>query len=70
MQLALKAEGRFDFDRSVLPPELRRLSWIEKRVTLVENSWEVVGEIIEKKAVEEVVIDFSIIMRAYPLYSL
>lgn len=49
VQLALKDEGSFDFDKSVLPPELHRLSQMEKRVTCVENSWEIVREFIKKR---------------------
>lgn len=48
VQLALKDEGSFDFDKTVLPPELHRLSQMEKRVTSVEDSWEIVREIIKK----------------------
>ncbi len=53
VQLALKDEGSFDFDKSVLPPELHCLSQMEKRVTCVENSWEIVREIIRKQATED-----------------
>lgn len=53
VQLALKDEGSFDFDKSVLPPELHRLSQMEKRVTLVENSWDTIREIIKKKNIED-----------------
>lgn len=53
VQLALKAEDKFDFDKSVLPPELHRLSQMDKRVTFVENSWEIVREIIKKQVAED-----------------
>lgn len=53
VQLALKDESSFDFDKSVLPPELHRLSQMEKRVRFVENSWEVVREIIKKQVTED-----------------
>ena len=53
VQLALKDEGGFDFDKSVLPPELHRLSLMEKHVTSAENSWEMVREIIKKQVRED-----------------
>ncbi len=53
VQLALKDEGSFDFDKSVLPPELHRLSQMEKRVTVVENSWEIVRDFIKKQVIED-----------------
>ncbi|KAI4182048.1 MAG: hypothetical protein LQ348_004912 [Seirophora lacunosa] len=48
VQLALKDEDTFDF-KNVLPPELRRLSQMEKRVTIVDNSWEKVKEMIKNR---------------------
>ncbi|KAI4119510.1 MAG: hypothetical protein LQ345_000601 [Seirophora villosa] len=48
VQLALKDEDSFDF-KNVLPPELRRLSQMEKRVTIVDNSWEKVKEMIKNR---------------------
>jgi threonine synthase len=49
VELALKDEHDFEFERSVLPPELARLAQMEKRVITVENSWETVREIIKKQ---------------------
>ena len=42
--LALKHEESFDFEKSVIPPELARLAQMETRITTVENSWETVRE--------------------------
>ena len=53
VKLALKHENRFDFEKSVLPPELAGLARMEKRVTMVENSWETVREIIKKQVAED-----------------
>ncbi|KAL9129903.1 MAG: hypothetical protein Q9175_007161 [Cornicularia normoerica] len=53
VQLALEDEGSFDFDKSVLSPELHHLSQMEKRVIMVENSWEIVKEIIKKQVTED-----------------
>ncbi len=53
VQLALKDEGSFDFDKSVLPPELHRLSQMEKRVKIVENSWKIVRDFIKKQTAED-----------------
>ena len=49
VKLALKDEHGFDFEKDVLPPELDRLAQMEKRVMMVENSWETVGEIIKRQ---------------------
>ena len=53
VELALKEQEGFDFEKSVLPPELARLADLEKRVTAVENSWETVREIIKKQVSED-----------------
>lgn len=49
VKLALKDENGFEFEKSVLPPELARLAQMEKRVITVENSWETVREIIKRQ---------------------
>jgi threonine synthase len=49
VKLALKDEHGFEFEKSVLPPELARLAQMEKRVITVENSWETVREIIKRQ---------------------
>ena len=53
VKLALKHEDRFDFEKTVLPRELDELTQMEKRVTVVENSWEAVREIVKKQVVED-----------------
>jgi threonine synthase len=53
VKLALKHKSSFDFEKSVLPPELFSLTQMEKRVTMVENSWETVREIVKKQVAED-----------------
>lgn len=53
VKLALQDEHDFDFEKSVLPPELDRLAHMEKRVATVENSWETVREIIKGQVAED-----------------
>lgn len=53
VKLALKDENDFDFEKTVLPAELSRLTEMEKRVTLVENSWETVREIVKKQVAQD-----------------
>jgi threonine synthase len=53
VKLALKRENSFDFEKRVLPPELIGLTQMEKRVTMVENSWETVREIVKKQVAED-----------------
>jgi threonine synthase len=53
VNLALKDEDGFDFEKRVLPPELARLAQMEKSVTTVENSWEAVREIVKKQVAED-----------------
>jgi threonine synthase len=53
VKLALKHENSFDFEKRVLPPELIGLAQMEKRVTMVENSWETVREIVKKQVAED-----------------
>ena len=53
VKLALKRDSSFDFEKTVLPPELDNLSRMEKRVTMVENSWETVREIVKQQVTED-----------------
>ena len=53
VKLALKHDNSFDFEKKVLPPELDKLSRMEKRVITVENSWETVREIVKKQVAED-----------------
>lgn len=50
---ALADEPNFNFEEQVLPEEFKALSTKEKRVTLVENSWEKVREIVKKQVEED-----------------
>ena len=54
VQLALKDEPSFDFEKTVIPPELGRLAHMEKRVTTVENSYETVKGIVERQVLEDI----------------
>ena len=53
VKLALKHENNFDFEKTVLPPELSRLTEMEKRVTTVENSWETVRRIVKDQVAQD-----------------
>ena len=53
VKLALEHEKSFDFEKSVLPPELRNLEQMEKRVTMMENSWETVRECVKQQVAED-----------------
>ncbi|KAJ5612465.1 threonine synthase [Penicillium lagena] len=53
VQKALKDEPGFDFDKQVLPDELKTLLTMETRVTEVENSWQKVREIVKSQAEED-----------------
>ena len=53
VNLALKDEHSFNFEESVLPPELDRLARVEKRVMTVENSFEMVRGIIKRHVLED-----------------
>ncbi|KAH7021291.1 threonine synthase [Microdochium trichocladiopsis] len=53
VELALKSEAGFDFENKVLPTEFVGLESKERRVTDVENSWQKVGEIVQKQVEEE-----------------
>nr|WOD45935.1 hypothetical protein [Trichoderma atroviride] len=46
---ALADEPKFNFEEQVLPDEFKALSTKEKRVTLVENSWEKVRELVKSQ---------------------
>ncbi|KAH6609063.1 threonine synthase [Trichoderma cornu-damae] len=50
---ALADEPNFSFEEQVLPEEFKALSTKEKRVTLVENSWETVREIVKSQVEED-----------------
>jgi threonine synthase len=52
IELALKHETGFNFEE-VLPPEFRDLAQKEKRVLMVDNSWEKVREIVKKQVAED-----------------
>lgn len=54
VKLALKNENNFDFEKTVLPFELSRLTEMEKRVLTVENSWETVRDIVKKQVAQDV----------------
>jgi threonine synthase len=51
---ALADEPNFNFEEQVLPDEFKALSTKEKRVTLVENSWEKVREIVKSQAEKDI----------------
>lgn len=53
VKLALKDESTFDFETTVLPPQLSRLAEMEKRVTTVENSWKTVKEIVKEQVARD-----------------
>ncbi|KAI8961110.1 threonine synthase [Daldinia sp. FL1419] len=53
VELALKDEPGFSFEEKVLPPEFKGLEEKEKRVTEVENDWQMVREIVKKQVEEE-----------------
>lgn len=53
VKLALKNESNFDFEKTVLPLELSRLTDIEKRVLTVENSWETVRDIVKEQVAQD-----------------
>lgn len=53
VEMALKDEAGFNFQEKVLPEEFVGLESKEKRVTTVENDWQVVREIVKKQVEEE-----------------
>lgn len=53
IKLALGESGGFDYERDVLPEEFVKLEKAERRVVGVENSWEVVREIIKRQVDED-----------------
>lgn len=55
VKLALKNESKFDFEKTVLPLELSRLTDMEKRVLTVENSWETVRDIIKEQVAQDMI---------------
>lgn len=50
---ALGDEPGFDFDEQVLPDEFKALLTQERRVTLVDNSWEKVREVVKGQVEED-----------------
>jgi threonine synthase len=59
VKLALKDDINFNFEEQVLPPEFVALSSAKRRVTAVENSWEMVREIIKKQVDEDLKVEGS-----------
>ena len=55
VKLALKNESNFDFEKTVLPLELSRLTEMEKRVSTVENSWKTVRDIIKEQVAQDMI---------------
>ena len=53
VELALKSEKDFNFEEKVLPPDFVGLLQKQERITVVENSWEQVREIVKNKVEEE-----------------
>jgi threonine synthase len=53
VELALKNEKDFDFEKQVQPPDFVGLLQKQERITVVENSWEQVREIIKERVEEE-----------------
>ncbi|RFU25164.1 hypothetical protein B7463_g11176, partial [Scytalidium lignicola] len=53
VELALKNEANFNFKDQVLPDEFKALPLMEKRVEVVDNSWEKVREIIKSQVEED-----------------
>ena len=54
VKMALKNENNFDFEKTVLPLELSRLSEMEKRVLTVENSWVTVKKIVKEQVAQDI----------------
>jgi threonine synthase len=59
VKLALKDDSSFNFEEQVLPPEFVALALAERRVTMAENSWEKVREIIKKQVDEDLKVEGS-----------
>ena len=57
--MALKDDISFNFEVQVFPPEFFALSLAKSRVTVVENSWEEVREIIKKKVDDDLKVEGS-----------
>jgi hypothetical protein len=53
VELAVKHEIGFKFEKNVLPPEFIGRSHEGKQVITVENSWAMVREIVKKQVEEE-----------------
>lgn len=54
VKLALKDSPGFDFEESVLAPELNALIDMPKRVLEVKNSWESVRDVVEKQVAMDI----------------
>lgn len=50
---ALGEEPGFNFEEQVLPEEFKAFTTMERRVTLVENSWEKVREVVKAQVEED-----------------
>jgi len=59
VKLALKDDISFNFEVQVFPHEFFALSLAKSRVTVVENSWEEVREIIKKKVDDDLKVEGS-----------
>jgi threonine synthase len=53
VELALQHESGFNFEEKVLPSEFVGLLQKPERVTIVDNSWQRVRDIVKKKVMEE-----------------
>jgi threonine synthase len=53
VELALKGQQGFDFEKKVLPQEFAGLGQKEKRVTTVENDWKAVRELVKEQVAKE-----------------
>ncbi|KAK8094139.1 threonine synthase [Apiospora hydei] len=53
VEMALKDESGFDFEKQVLPEEFVGLEKKEKRIAEVENDWKAVRELVKKQVEEE-----------------
>lgn len=55
VQMALKDEAGFDFQKNVIPEEFIGLEKKERRVATVDNDWKAVRELVKKQVEEELV---------------
>ena len=54
VKLALTCESSCNFEDDMLTPELISLAKMEKRCAVVENSWQVVREIVKKQVAKDI----------------